>query len=89
MNNDPAITGITFNTARAPYDNKDVRWAMLLAIDISDYSGIAVDGTGVLPAPYTSRRSPTIPKTSSIRCSRGWKSSPSTSATARPSSRSM
>ncbi|MEZ4580383.1 MAG: ABC transporter substrate-binding protein [Caldilineaceae bacterium] len=52
VNNDPAITGITFNTARAPYDNKDVRWAMLLAIDISDYSGIAVDGTGVLPAPH-------------------------------------
>ena len=48
VNNDPAITGITFNTARAPYDNKDVRWAMLLAIDIGDYLGIAVDGTGVL-----------------------------------------
>lgn len=48
VNNDPAITGITFNTARAPYDNKDVRWAMLLAIDIGEYMGIAVDGTGVL-----------------------------------------
>ncbi len=48
VNNDPAITGINFNTAKAPYDNRDVRWAMLLAIDIADYMGIAVDGTGAL-----------------------------------------
>jgi peptide/nickel transport system substrate-binding protein len=48
VNNDPAQTGINFNTARAPYDNKDVRWALLLAIDIADYMGIAVDGTGAL-----------------------------------------
>ena len=48
VNNDPAITGITFNTAKAPYDNKDVRWAMLLAFDIGEYMGIAVDGTGTL-----------------------------------------
>lgn len=48
VNNDPAETGITFNTARAPYDNRDVRWALLLAIDIADYMGIAVDGTGAL-----------------------------------------
>lgn len=48
VNNDPAETGITFNTAKTPYDNKDVRWALLLAIDIADYMGIAVDGTGAL-----------------------------------------
>jgi peptide/nickel transport system substrate-binding protein len=48
VNNDPAITGISFNTARAPYDNVDVRWAMLLAIDIAEYMGIAVDGTGAI-----------------------------------------
>jgi peptide/nickel transport system substrate-binding protein len=48
VNNDPAITGITFNTARAPYDNVDVRWAMLLAIDIAEYMGIAVDGSGAM-----------------------------------------
>ena len=48
VNNDPAETGITFNTARAPYDNRDVRWALLLSIDIADYMGIAVDGTGAL-----------------------------------------
>ncbi len=48
VNNDPAQTGITFNTARAPYDNRDVRWALLLSIDIADYMGQAVDGTGAL-----------------------------------------
>ena len=48
VNNDPAETGITFNTARAPYDNRDVRWALLLSIDIAEYMGIAVDGTGAL-----------------------------------------
>ena len=34
VNNDPCITGILFNTARAPFDNLDVRWALVLAIDI-------------------------------------------------------
>jgi peptide/nickel transport system substrate-binding protein len=48
VNNDPAETGLTFNTAKAPYDNRDVRWALLLAIDIGEYMGIAVDGTGAL-----------------------------------------
>jgi peptide/nickel transport system substrate-binding protein len=48
VNNDPAQTGITFNTTKAPYDNPDVRWAMLLAIDIADYMGVAVDGAGAL-----------------------------------------
>jgi len=48
VNNDPALTGLTFNTVRAPFDNRDVRWALLLAIDIAEYSGMAVDGTGTL-----------------------------------------
>lgn len=48
VNNDPAQTGITFNTSRAPYDNRDVRWALLLTFDIADYMGQAVDGTGAL-----------------------------------------
>jgi peptide/nickel transport system substrate-binding protein len=48
VNNDPCITGIAFNTMVPPYDNKDVRWALTLAIDIADYVGIAVDGTGAL-----------------------------------------
>lgn len=48
VNNDPALTGLTFNTAKAPYDNPEVRWALLLAIDIVEYEGQAVDGTGTL-----------------------------------------
>lgn len=48
VNNDPALTGLTFNTIRAPFDNRDVRWALLLAIDIAEFSGMAVDGTGTL-----------------------------------------
>ncbi|MBN1995863.1 MAG: ABC transporter substrate-binding protein [Anaerolineae bacterium] len=48
VNNDPCITGIVFNSTIPPYDNKDVRWALLLAINIPEYMGIAVDGTGVL-----------------------------------------
>lgn len=48
VNNDPAQTGITFNTTKAPYDNREVRWALLLAIDIADYMGVAVDGAGAL-----------------------------------------
>ncbi|MBN2146414.1 MAG: ABC transporter substrate-binding protein [Anaerolineales bacterium] len=48
VNNDPALTGLTFNTVRAPFDNPDVRWALLLAIDIAEYVGQAVDGTGTL-----------------------------------------
>jgi peptide/nickel transport system substrate-binding protein len=48
VNNDPCITGILFNTARPPFDNVDVRWALVLAIDIVEYTSIAVDCTGTL-----------------------------------------
>jgi peptide/nickel transport system substrate-binding protein len=48
VNNDPCITGIAFNCAKAPYDNREVRWALLLAIEIVEYMGIAVDATGTL-----------------------------------------
>ena len=48
VNNDPALTGITFNTAQFPFDNADVRWALLLAIDIQQYMAQAVDGQGTL-----------------------------------------
>jgi len=48
VNNDPCITGILFNTAVAPFDNVDVRWALLLAIDIAEYLGQAVDGQATL-----------------------------------------
>jgi len=48
VNNDPCITGILFNTARAPFDNVDVRWALVLAIEIVEYTSIAVDSSGTL-----------------------------------------
>ena len=48
VNNDPAITGVLFNTARAPFDNLDVRWALVLAIDIVEYTSIAVGCSGTL-----------------------------------------
>jgi peptide/nickel transport system substrate-binding protein len=48
VNNDPCITGILYNTARPPYDNVDVRWALTLAIDIVEYMSIAVDSSGTL-----------------------------------------
>ncbi len=48
VNNDPCITGILFNTTGAPFDNVDVRWALMLAIDIVEYTSIAVDGSGTL-----------------------------------------
>jgi peptide/nickel transport system substrate-binding protein len=48
VNNDPAITGINFNTARPPFDSVDVRWALTLAIDIVEYTSIAVDSSGTL-----------------------------------------
>ena len=48
VNNDPCITGVLFNTARAPFDNLDVRWALILAIDIVEYTSIAVDSSGTL-----------------------------------------
>lgn len=50
VNNDPALTGISFNTARAPFDNVEVRWALTLAIDIVEYTSIAVDSSGTLSA---------------------------------------
>jgi peptide/nickel transport system substrate-binding protein len=50
VNNDPAITGIVYNTARPPFDNVDVRWALTLAIDIVEYTSIAVDSSGTLSA---------------------------------------
>jgi peptide/nickel transport system substrate-binding protein len=48
VNNDPCITGILFNTARPPYDNVDVRWALILAINMVEYMSIAVDSTATV-----------------------------------------
>ncbi len=48
VNNDPCITGILFNTARAPFDNLDVRWALILSINMVEFMSIAVDSTGTV-----------------------------------------
>ncbi len=46
--NHPCITGIMFNNMAAPYDNKEVRWALVLAINIVDYMSIANDLIGAV-----------------------------------------
>jgi peptide/nickel transport system substrate-binding protein len=48
VNNDPCITGILFNTARAPFDNVAVRWALILSINMVEYMSIAVDSTATV-----------------------------------------
>jgi peptide/nickel transport system substrate-binding protein len=48
VNNDPAITGIVYNTARPPFDKLDVRWALTLAIEIVEYTDIAVNSSATL-----------------------------------------
>ncbi|HOJ92484.1 MAG TPA: ABC transporter substrate-binding protein [Dictyoglomaceae bacterium] len=50
VNVDPCITGVYFNTAKAPYNNKDVRWALALSIDIVEYLGTAFDGAATMGA---------------------------------------
>ena len=58
VNNDPCITGINFNTARPPFDLLDVRWALVLAIDIVEYTSIAVDSSGTLSAVHVPHLGP-------------------------------
>ncbi len=50
VNTDPCIIGITFNNDVYPYNLKDVRWALTLAIDIVDYIGITCDGVSPMGA---------------------------------------
>ncbi len=57
VNIDPCITGIMFNNAVSPYDIKDVRWALVLAIDIVPYMQIAFD----LMAPVSVLHLPPVP----------------------------
>src|SRR5262249_16306197 len=47
-NHSPSSTGILFNTARKPFDSVYVRLALLLAIDIVEYTSIAVNSSGTL-----------------------------------------
>ncbi|MBA7711681.1 hypothetical protein ES703_120647 [subsurface metagenome] len=44
MENPICTTGLALNTLKPPFDNKDVRWALTLAIDIVSYSITAYDG---------------------------------------------
>jgi len=57
VNIDPCITGMMFNNAVSPYDIKDVRWALVLAIDIVPYMQIAFD----LMAPVSVLHLPPVP----------------------------
>ena len=50
VNIDPCMTGLMFNNDVSPYDLKDVRWALTLAIDIVDHIGIAFDGAAAMGA---------------------------------------
>ena len=44
VNIDPCVTGLHLNNAVKPFDNPDVRWALVLAIDIVEYAINAFDG---------------------------------------------
>jgi len=48
VNVDPCITGISLNADIEPYNNKDVRWALTLAIDIVEELGTAFDGMATM-----------------------------------------
>lgn len=50
VNIDPCVTGLHFNNAVEPFKNPEVRWALLLAIDIVEYAANAFDG-GVTLSP--------------------------------------
>jgi len=50
VNVDPCITGIELNTAKFPFNLKDVRWALTLAIDIVEEMATAFDGMATMGA---------------------------------------
>lgn len=52
--NSAAMSGVTFNSMKPPFDNPEVRWALTLALDIVSVSTIAFDGISELtPMPVT------------------------------------
>jgi peptide/nickel transport system substrate-binding protein len=47
-NRHPGVGGVVFNTLKPPFDNKDVRWALNLAIDPISYNTTAYDGCAAM-----------------------------------------
>ncbi len=53
---DPAARGIMFNCGKAPFDNPEVRWALLLALDLKNITMSAYSGmlrASAIPMPPT------------------------------------
>lgn len=48
----PCVTGAQFNALVEPYDNKEVRWALNLAVDIVEMVMTAYDGSAALSPIY-------------------------------------
>jgi len=57
---DPCITGILFNNLKSPYNNKDVRWALTLTIDMTNFVYAAFDGSATMGALH-------VPSTPALR----------------------
>jgi peptide/nickel transport system substrate-binding protein len=47
-NRHPGVGGVVFNTLKPPFDNREVRWALNLAIDPVSYVMTAYDGAAAL-----------------------------------------